>query len=109
MKFVRTQGFVSFCTGVSQLCHFMQAVVDLPDEIRRVMPFKRLILTDFKCELTRLAKKKELKAALEESGQQPCSSGNHVTGSYLHPRAEEQLLGYTNAFVCLHKSAFVTT
>ena len=46
-----------------------QAVIDRPDEIRRVMPFKRLILTDFKCELTRLAKKKELSAALKESGE----------------------------------------
>ena len=48
----------------------MQAVVDRPDETRRVIPFKRLILTDFKCDLTRLAKKKELQQALDESGMQ---------------------------------------
>lgn len=79
----------------------MQAVVDLPDEIRRVMPFKRLILTDFKCELTRLAKKKELKAALEESGQPPCSIGNHAIGSCLHAWAEDHLLGYTKSICSL--------
>ncbi len=49
----------------------MQAVVDRPDEIRRAMPFKRLILTDMKMDLTRLAKKKELQQALNESGKQP--------------------------------------
>ncbi|KAK9838656.1 hypothetical protein WJX74_000751 [Apatococcus lobatus] len=53
---------------ISDVVDQNRAVIDRPDEIRRVVPFKRLILTDFKCELTRLAKKKELSAALEESG-----------------------------------------
>ena len=43
--------------------------MDRPDETRRVMNFKRLLLTDFKCDLTRLAKKKELQQALDESGR----------------------------------------
>ena len=53
------------------------------------MPFKRLILTDFKCEMTRLAKKKELSAALEESGLQPfiiqaAGMSCHHSPRYLH-------------------------
>lgn len=46
----------------------LQALVDRPDEVRRIINFKRLVLTDFKIEIPRLAKKKVLSAALEESG-----------------------------------------
>merc|ERR1712137_1426419 len=42
-------------------------VLDHPDQLRRVESFKRLSLTDFKCEIPRMAKKKVLKKALEES------------------------------------------
>ena len=45
-----------------------QALVDRPDEIRRVINFKRLALTDLKIDIPRLAKKKVLKEALETSG-----------------------------------------
>merc|ERR1712137_1367137 len=44
-----------------------RALVDHPDQLRRVESFKRLSLTDFKCEIPRMAKKKVLKKALEES------------------------------------------
>ncbi|XP_075264126.1 uncharacterized protein LOC142356021 [Convolutriloba macropyga] len=44
-----------------------RALVDHPDQLRRVESFKRLSLTDFKVEIPRLAKKKVLKKALEES------------------------------------------
>ena len=43
--------------------------MDRPDEVRRVVSFKRLALTDFKIEIPRLARKTVLKAALEESGK----------------------------------------
>ncbi len=46
----------------------LQALVDRPDEVRRIINFKRLVLTDFKIDIPRLAKKKVLTAALEESG-----------------------------------------
>lgn len=46
----------------------MQALVDRPDEVRRMVNFKRMALTDFKIDIPRLAKKKVLTAALEESG-----------------------------------------
>ena len=46
----------------------MQALVDRPDEVRRMVTFKRLALTDFKIDIPRLAKKKVLTAALEDSG-----------------------------------------
>ena len=46
----------------------MQALVDRPDETRRMINFKRLALTPYKVDIPRLAKKKVLKAALEESG-----------------------------------------
>ena len=36
--------------------------------VRKQMNFKRLVLTDFKIDIPRLAKKKVLTAALEESG-----------------------------------------
>eukprot|EP00891_Asterochloris_glomerata_P001006 jgi/Astpho2/1006/gw1.00016.284.1_t len=42
-----------------------RALVDRPDETRRVMNFKRLALTDHKLDVPRLAKKKAIKKALE--------------------------------------------
>ena len=45
-----------------------QALVDRPEEIRRVINFKRLAITDLKIDIPRLAKKKVLKEALETSG-----------------------------------------
>jgi len=48
-----------------------QALVDRPDMVRKQINFKRLVLTDFKIEIPRLAKKKVLSAALEESGAGP--------------------------------------
>ena len=62
-----------------------QALVDRPDEVRRMVNFKRMVLTDFKIDIPRLAKKKVLTAALEESGE-GCSSTcvisrvTHVSG-----------------------------
>ena len=44
--------------------------MDRPDEVRRVVNFKRLVLTDFKVDIPRLAKKRVLKEALEQSGTQ---------------------------------------
>lgn len=46
----------------------MQALVDRPDEVRRVMNFKRLALTDIKLDIPRLAKKKVLSEALSTAG-----------------------------------------
>ena len=57
-----------FGTGNSLLC-IMQALVDRPDEVRRIVNFKRLQLTDYKIDIPRIAKKKVLAAALEESGE----------------------------------------
>ena len=56
---------------------FLQALVDRPDETRRVMNFKRLALTDHKLDVPRLAKKKAIKKALESNGEQlqTCSAG----------------------------------
>ena len=48
----------------------LQALVDRPDETRRVMNFKRLALTDHKLDVPRLAKKKAIKKALESNGEQ---------------------------------------
>ena len=48
----------------------LQALVDRPDETRRVMNFKRLALTDHKLDVPRLAKKKAIKQALESNGEQ---------------------------------------
>jgi large subunit ribosomal protein L14e len=45
-----------------------RALVDHPTEIRRQINFKRVVLTPYKIEIPRLAKKKELIAAIEESG-----------------------------------------
>ena len=53
----------------------VQALVDHPDEVRRVINFKRLVLTDFKVDIPRLAKKKVLKAALDESGKRLAAAG----------------------------------
>ena len=44
-----------------------RALIDRPDELRRVINFKRLALTDFKIEIPRLAKKKVLKEKLDEA------------------------------------------
>lgn len=46
----------------------MQALVDRPDEVRRVINFKRLALTDHKVDIPRLAKKKVLSEALSSAG-----------------------------------------
>ena len=54
--------------GIATARAIIQALVDRPDETRRMMNFKRLALTPYKVEIPRLAKKKVLKAALEESG-----------------------------------------
>lgn len=43
--------------------------MDRPDEVRRVINFKRLAITEHKVDIPRLAKKKVLAAALEESGE----------------------------------------
>eukprot|EP00884_Botryococcus_braunii_P015723 jgi/Botrbrau1/2834/Bobra.0125s0041.1 len=53
---------------ISDIVDQNRALVDHPDEIRRQMNFKRLALTPYKIEIQRLAKKKELKEALETSG-----------------------------------------
>jgi large subunit ribosomal protein L14e len=49
----------------------LQALIDRPDEVRRVMNFKRLTPTDLKVDMPRLAKKSVLKQALESSGGLP--------------------------------------
>ena len=58
----------------------LQALVDRPDETRRVMNFKRLALTDHKLDVPRLAKKKAIKEALETNGEQlqTCRAGAHL-------------------------------
>lgn len=53
---------------ISDVVDQNRALVDHPNEVRRQMNFKRLALTPYKIEIPRLAKKKVLKAALEESG-----------------------------------------
>jgi len=45
----------------------MQALIDRPDEVRRVENFKRLAITDYKIDIPRLAKKSVLKKALEDN------------------------------------------
>ncbi|KAK9800813.1 hypothetical protein WJX73_010839 [Symbiochloris irregularis] len=52
---------------ISDVVDQNRALVDRPDEVRRVVSFKRLALTDFKVEIPRLARKSVLKSALEES------------------------------------------
>lgn len=49
-----------------------QALIDRPDEVRRVENFKRLQLTSYKLEIPKLAKKKDLKKALESDGRTSC-------------------------------------
>lgn len=44
-----------------------KALIDRPDEARRVMNFKRLNITDFKIDIPRCAKKTVLKKAIEDS------------------------------------------
>ena len=46
-----------------------QALIDRPDEVRKVENFKRLQLTTHKLDIPKLAKKKALKAALESDGR----------------------------------------
>lgn len=48
---------------------FLQALVDRPDEVRRVMNFKRLAITDFKVDIPRLAKKAVLQKAIDDAGE----------------------------------------
>ncbi|CAK0736848.1 hypothetical protein CVIRNUC_000813 [Coccomyxa viridis] len=52
---------------ISDVVDQNRALVDRPDEVRRMVTFKRLALTDFKIDIPRLAKKKVLTAALEDS------------------------------------------
>ena len=47
--------------------YFLQALIDRPDEIRRTINFKRLVITDYKVDIPRLAKKAVLKKALEDA------------------------------------------
>ncbi len=47
--------------------YYLQALIDRPDEARRVINFKRLTLTDFKVDIPRCAKKSVLKKAIEDS------------------------------------------
>ena len=79
----------TFHDGVSRP---VQALVDRPDMVRRQMNFKRLVLTDFKIDIPRLAKKKVLTAALEESGAPPCSLQHrlHIGGLLGTPISEQR-------------------
>ncbi|GAB4822502.1 hypothetical protein N2152v2_009548 [Parachlorella kessleri] len=52
---------------ISDVVDQNRALIDRPDETRRVENFKRLAITDFKVEIPRLAKKSVLKKALEEA------------------------------------------
>ena len=58
------------CSAQSQhrILVLLQALIDRPDTVRRVENFKRLTLTDFKLDIPKLAKKKDLKKSLEENG-----------------------------------------
>ena len=47
----------------------LQALIDRPDVVRRVENFKRLTLTDFKVDIHKLAKKKDLTKALDDNGK----------------------------------------
>jgi large subunit ribosomal protein L14e len=49
---------------ISDIVDQNRALVDRPDEVRRVINFKRLALTDIKLDIPRLAKKKVLSEAL---------------------------------------------
>ena len=48
---------------------FVQALVDRPDEERRVISFRRLALTDLKIDVPRLAAKKVLTKAFTDEGK----------------------------------------
>mmetsp|Transcript_26481 Transcript_26481/g.57780 ORF Transcript_26481/g.57780 Transcript_26481/m.57780 type:complete len:136 (-) Transcript_26481:313-720(-) len=52
---------------ISDVVDQNRALVDAPEETRKVMNFKRLAMTDFKVDIPRLASKKVLKAKLAES------------------------------------------
>lgn len=52
---------------ISDVLDQNRALIDRPDEIRRVESFRRLSLTDFKIDIPRLAKKSVLKAKLAET------------------------------------------
>jgi hypothetical protein len=59
---------------ISDLCkcvrvRLLQALVDRPDETRRVISFKRMTLTDLKIDIPRLAKKPVVKKAFEDAGE----------------------------------------
>ena len=66
--------------------------MDRPDEVRRIVNFKRLQLTDFKIDIPRVAKKKVLAAALEESG-----------GHTLSPPAARGFSKATSTFFGMHR------
>jgi ribosomal protein L14E/L6E/L27E len=74
------------CSPLSWAVCWVQALVDRPDEVRRVMNFKRLALTDIKLDIPRLAKKKVLSEALSTSG------GSH----WLLLRQVAEILGPSN-------------
>jgi large subunit ribosomal protein L14e len=52
---------------ISDIVDQNRALVDRPDEVRRVINFKRLALTDYKVDIPRLAKKKVLSEALSSA------------------------------------------
>ena len=56
-------------SGAHRPVRLSQALVDRPDEVRRVINFKRLAITDLKVNIPRLAKKSVLKEALATSGE----------------------------------------
>jgi hypothetical protein len=62
-------GFHCRRSGSADTGCIAQALVDHPDETRRVMNFKRLAITDLKVDIPRLASKKVLKQKLAESGE----------------------------------------
>ena len=80
--------------------------------VRRQMNFKRLVLTDFKIDIPRLAKKKVLTAALEESGVPPCCLQNLLDiGFLLWTPMREQRNSTASALrrqVCCSAAALVT-
>ena len=61
-------GSGSFLPATRMTSWRMQALIDRPDETRRVINFKRLALTDLKIDIPRIAKKKVLKEAYESGG-----------------------------------------
>lgn len=68
-------------------CAPPQALVDRPDEVRRVINFKRLAITDLKVDIPRLAKKKVLKEALATSGARRGLAADAPVPYHLHPAA----------------------